>query len=274
MLGLPASSPKHNTPIFVSRRAGSGSRSALPPDHLRILEYYKKVARDDQRQIDGAMVEGCPGTKPRRSGRWESGTGADRSDRLQSKRLSKRQVTLRTAGISIVPPKAAPGLGGRIACLSGVVAFLLVMTALPFSAGARVLNDGDLERISAIKKLSVDVMTDVTMLSRRTDLSGADSACIGSTLRSLTQISGELQSYQYLITIESQLNDFGDDQAMRGILRFAVENSLQILDTEHRHLSELSDQCSRYPLSADKTKQAMQFIESTTAILKSIQPRL
>jgi hypothetical protein len=108
----------------------------------------------------------------------------------------------------------------------------------------------------------------------RTDLSGVDSACIGSTLRSLTQVTGELQSYEYLITIESQLDGFGDDNAMRGILRLAVENALKILDIEHRHLSELSDQCSRYPLSADETKQAMQFIESTAAILKSIQPRL
>jgi hypothetical protein len=142
------------------------------------------------------------------------------------------------------------------------------------SAEARVLTDVELERISAIKKLSIEVMTDVTMSSRRPDLSGPDSDCIRSTLRTLMQVSEELQSYEYLITIESKLEDFGDDNAMRNILRFAVENALKILDTERKRLAEISDQCSRYPFSASKTKLATQFIESIAGILKSVQPRL
>ena len=155
-----------------------------------------------------------------------------------------------------------------------VIALLLAMSVAPLFAHARVLSDGDLERIASVKKLSIDVMTDITATSRRPDLSQADSDCVKSTLRSLTQIANELQSYEYLITIESQLKDFDDDNSVRGILRFAVDNALKILDTEHRHLGEISDQCSRNPVSADKTRQATQFIESTVSVLKSLQPRL
>jgi hypothetical protein len=80
--------------------------------------------------------------------------------------------------------------------------------------------------------------------------------------------------YEYLITIESQLNDVGDDTSLRGILRFAVDNALKILETQRKQLGEISDQCARYPLSADRAKRATQFVDSTAAILKSIQPRL
>ena len=155
-----------------------------------------------------------------------------------------------------------------------MVAFLLATAAAQFPANARVLSDADLDKISSVKKLSIDVMTDITMMSRRPDLSQADSECVKSTLRSLTQIAGELQSYEYLITIESELKDFDDDNAVRGVLRFAVDNALKILETERKHLVEIADQCARSPLSADKARQATQFIESTQSVLKSLQPRL
>jgi hypothetical protein len=172
--------------------------------------------------------------------------------------------------MSVDRPNAA-SLFRRWAVVIGVV----VAAWLPQSSvDARVLSDADLERISSIKKLSIDVMTDITMMSRRQDLSPADSDCIKSTLRSLTQIADELQSYEYLITIESQLKDFDDDNAVRGVLRFAVDNALKILETERRHLGEISDQCSHSPISADKAKQATQFIDSTVSVLKSLQPRL
>ena len=177
--------------------------------------------------------------------------------------------------MSIDRPKAAWFWASqRLAGLLGILAILLVTAALPFLAHARVLNAVDLERIAAIRKLSIEVMTDVTMLSRRPDLSAADSDCVKSTLRSLMQVSAELQSYEYLITIEGELKDFEDDNAMRGILRFAVENALKILDTERKRLGEISDQCARYPISSAKARQATQFIESIAGILKSIQPRL
>jgi hypothetical protein len=176
---------------------------------------------------------------------------------------------MRTTSISLNRPKAS--VRGR---LMKAAVFLLAAMAPQFAAEARVLGDGDLERIASVKQLSVDVMTDIAMLSRRTDLSQADSDCIKSTLRSLTQAADELQSYEYLITIESQLNDVGDDTSLRGILRFAVENALKILETQRKQLGEISEQCARYPLSADRAKRATQFVDSTTAILKSIQPRL
>jgi hypothetical protein len=171
--------------------------------------------------------------------------------------------------MSIYRPKFA-----SIFRAAGMVTVLLATSVAQYPAKARVLSDADLDRISAIKKLSIDVMTDITAASRRPDLSQADSDCVKSTLRSLTQIADELQSYEYLITIESQLKDFDDDNSVRGILRFAVQNALKILDTEHRHLGDISDQCSRNPISVEKARQATQFIESTVSVLKSLQPRL
>lgn len=158
--------------------------------------------------------------------------------------------------------------------LAAMGALLLVTTAAQFSANARVLSDADLDKISSVRKLSIDVMTDITMLSRRPDLSQTDSDCVKSTLRSLTQIAAELQSYEYLITIESELKNFDDDNTLRGVLRFAVQNALKILETERKHLVEVSDQCARNPISAEKARQATQFIESTQSVLKSLQPRL
>jgi hypothetical protein len=165
-----------------------------------------------------------------------------------------------------------PRLSARAA--AAVAAVLLATTEAQFSANARVLGDADLDRISSVRTLSTEVMTDITMLSRRPDLSPADSECVKSTLRSLMQIAGELQSYEYLITIESELKDFDDDNAIRGVLRFAVENALKILETERRRLIEIPDQCARSPISADKARQATHFIESTQSVLKSLQPRL
>ena len=104
-------------------------------------------------------------------------------------------------------------------------------------------------------------MTDITIISRRPDLSQAESDCVKSTLRSLTQIAGELQSYEYLITIESELKGFDDDNAIRGVLRFAVENALKILETERRHLVEISDQCARSPIPADKARHRRMMLQ-------------
>jgi hypothetical protein len=174
-----------------------------------------------------------------------------------------------TARIAVYRPRTA----SLVRASAAMVAFLLA-TVTQFSVNARVLSDADLDKISSVKKLSIDVMTDITIISRRPDLSQAESDCVKLTLRSLTQIAGELQSYEYLITIESELKGFDDDNAIRGVLRFAVENALKILETERKHLVEIPDQCARSPISADKARQATQFIESTQSVLKSLQPRL
>jgi len=147
------------------------------------------------------------------------------------------------------------------------------MSLAHFSANARVLSDADLGKIASVRKLSVDVMTDISMTSRRPDLSQTDGECVKSILGSLGQIAGELQSYEYLITIESELKDFDDDNSIRGVLRFAVENALKILETERKRLQDISDQCARSPIAADKARQARQFNENTQSVLRSLQPR-
>jgi hypothetical protein len=159
--------------------------------------------------------------------------------------------------------------------LSRTAAFAaLVVVTLPNVASARVLDESDLARIAQIKTSFTEVVTDVSRSSQRPDLSGGDSECIKSTLRELMQISQDLKPYEYLITIEDELRDFDDDSTLRGVVRFAVDNAIKILESERRRMGELSDQCSRYPLSAGKTKQAIQFIDGTAAILKSVQPRM
>ena len=162
-------------------------------------------------------------------------------------------------------PSAA--LGDRVGAASSRV-------VAEFRAGAACSTTSDLARIARIKPSFIEVMTDVSQSAQRPDLSKADGECIKSTLQALMQISEELRTYENLITIEGELNDFGDDQTLRSVVRFAVENALKVLDNERRRMGELSEQCSRYPLSAGKTRQAIQFIEGTAAILRSLQPRL
>jgi hypothetical protein len=150
---------------------------------------------------------------------------------------------------------------------------LVVSASGPGPVAARVLEEADLQRISGIKASFTDVMMDVGQSAQRPDLSSGDRECISSAMRELLQISEELKSYEYLITIETELNEFGDDNALKGILRFAVDKALTILETERKRLSQLSEQCSRYPLAASKMQRAVQFIDGTAALLRSLAPR-
>src|ERR1700683_1771499 len=94
-------------------------------------------------------------------------------------------------GMSVNRVKAALGFRGRLTGLPWALTLLLAIAASPSVANARVLTDLDLQRISGIKDLSIEVMTDITQLSRRPDLSSTDRDCITSTLRTLTQGSEE-----------------------------------------------------------------------------------
>jgi hypothetical protein len=154
------------------------------------------------------------------------------------------------------------------------IAAAVLISSMPSSALAGVLDESDLTRIARIKPSFIELVTDVSQSAQRPDLSRADGECIKAMLQGLMQISEELRTYEHLITIEGELNDFGDDRTLRSVVRFAVENALKVLENERRRLGELSEQCSRSPLSAGKTRQAMQFIEGTVAILRSLQPRL
>jgi hypothetical protein len=149
---------------------------------------------------------------------------------------------------------------------------LVLLTPNPSSGG--VLTESDFKKVEDIKPLFQSLMGDLVQTSKRPDISSGDADCIKSTIRELLQISEELSSYEYLITIEREMTDFGDNNPMRGIVKFAVEKSNTILASERKRLAQLSDQCARFPLSFGKTQQALQFIDTTTNILNSIELRL
>lgn len=169
-----------------------------------------------------------------------------------------------------------PAAAGRnpVRALFRIGSALSLALLLHGPALARVLDDADLVTVERIKPLFTDVLTEISRASQQPGLSSGESDCIEATLRSLLQISEELKSYEYLITIEGRLDDFNDNDALRSVLRFAVDSALKILDTERRRIGDLSDQCSRFPIAAGKTQQAIQFIDATSETLKSVQPRL
>ena len=149
----------------------------------------------------------------------------------------------------------------------------IFMFALDVSSSG-VLSESDFKKVETIKPLFQNLMGDLVQTSKRTDISSADADCIASTIRELLQISEELSSYEYLITIEKEITDFGDNSPVRGVVKFAIEKSNTILAEERKRLAQLSDRCSRFPLAFGKTQQALQFIDMTTNLLNSIQVRL
>jgi len=151
---------------------------------------------------------------------------------------------------------------------------IAIIFLTPNLSSSGVLTESDFKKVEDIKPLFLNLMGDLVQTSKRPDISSGDADCIKSTIRELLQISEELSSYEYLITIEKEMTDFGDNNPMRGIVKFAVEKSNTILASERKRLAQLSDQCARYPLSAGKTQQALQFIDVTANILNSIQVRL
>jgi len=161
------------------------------------------------------------------------------------------------------------GAGMRLAGLGFAIVLLGANTA---SAG--VLTENDVKRVEAIKPLFQSLMVDLVETSKRSDISGVDADCIKSAIRELMQISDELSSYEYLITIEKEMADFGENNPMKGIVKFAVEKSNTILTSERKRLAQLSDRCASYPLSFGKTQQTLRVIDTTTTILNSINDRL
>jgi hypothetical protein len=149
-----------------------------------------------------------------------------------------------------------------------------ILALAPGVACAGVLNESDFRKVEAIKPLFQNLMGDLVQTLKRPDISTADAECINSTVRELLQISEELSSYEYLITIEKEITDFGDNSPVKGVVKFAIEKSNTILVEERKRLVQLSDRCSRYPLALGKTQAALQFIDTTTGLLNSIQTRL
>jgi hypothetical protein len=150
------------------------------------------------------------------------------------------------------------------------LAVLLTATA----CGAGVLSQSDFQKVQDLRPMFQNLMGDLLQTSRRTDISSSDYECIKATMQELMQISQELSSYEYLITIEKDLSDVDDNSAVRDVVKFAIEKSNNILTGERKRLTQVSDQCARLPLSYGKTQQAIQFIDTTTGILNSIQLHL
>jgi hypothetical protein len=164
-----------------------------------------------------------------------------------------------------------PRTGAALA-LAGVCFSILLAGSQAVHGG--VLSENDLKRVEAIKPLFQSLMMDLVETTKRPDLSGGDADCIKSAIRELTQISGELSSYEYLMTIEKDMTDFGENNPMKGIVKYAVEKTNTILTSERKRLAELSDRCAGYPLSFGKTQQTLRVIDTTTTILNSIHERL
>jgi hypothetical protein len=175
-------------------------------------------------------------------------------------------------------PACAPG-GRSIASLArgwiGSLALGVAMLVLaPDVSRSGVLSESDFKKVEAIKPLFQNLMGDLVQTSKRSDISSGDVDCVMSTIRELLQISEELSSYEYLITIEKEMTDFGDNSPVKGVVKFAIEKSNTILAEERKRLVQLSDRCTRFPLAFGKTQQALQFIDTTTNLLNSIQVRL
>jgi hypothetical protein len=179
---------------------------------------------------------------------------------------------IRKSGLILAAFGAAHG-GGR-AWLKSLGLGLAVILLASGVCRSGVLTESDMKKVEDIKPLFQNLMGDLVQTSKRSDLSSGDADCVKSTIRELLQISDELSSYEYLITIEREMTDFGDNNPMRGIVKFAVEKSNTILADERKRLAQLSDQCARFPLSFGKAQQALQFIDTTTNVLNSVQARL
>ena len=151
---------------------------------------------------------------------------------------------------------------------------IAILALAPAASSSGVLSESDFKKVEAIKPLFQNLMGDLVQTMKRPEISTGDAECINSTVRELLQISEELSSYEYLITIEKEITDFGDNSPVKGVVKFAIEKSNTILAEERKRLVQLSDRCSRFPLASSKTQAALQFIDTTTNLLNSIQVRL
>jgi hypothetical protein len=176
--------------------------------------------------------------------------------------------------------KAACVPGGRSAAglRRGWIGSLAIGAAMlvlaPAVSRSGVLTESDFKKVETIKPLFQGLMMDLVQTSKRSDISSGDADCVMSTIRELLQISEELSSYEYLITIEKEITDSGDNSPIKGVVKFAIEKSNTILAEERKRLLQVSDRCSRFPFALGKTQQALQFIDTTTNLLNSIQVRL
>src|SRR6202022_455536 len=132
---------------------------------------------------------------------------------------------------------------------------IAIILLAPGVCSGGILAESDFKKVEDIKPLFQNLMGDLVQTSKRPDISSGDAECIKSKIRELLQISDELSSYEYLITIEKEMTDFGDNNPMRGIVKFAIEKSNTILVSERKRLTQLSERCTNFPLSFGKPQQ-------------------
>lgn len=85
---------------------------------------------------------------------------------------------------------------------------LLVATNLCL---AGVLSQADLKKVETLRPMFAGLMGDLVQTSKRSDISAVDADCVKLTIQNLAEISQELSSYEYLITIEKELTEVGEN---------------------------------------------------------------
>jgi hypothetical protein len=154
--------------------------------------------------------------------------------------------------------------------LSASLALLFGATA----ALAGVLSPADLKQVEALRPMFASLMADLVQTSKRGDISTVDADCLKSTIEDLVEISQELSSYEYLITIERELNEASDAGPTRDVVKFAIDQSTNILAGQRKKIAQTPDQCVRSALAFSKTQQALQVVDLTAGVLSSIRSRL
>jgi len=150
---------------------------------------------------------------------------------------------------------------------------LIVSVSSATLAKARVINEQDLQKISEINTIFASLANYIAQALKQAAASSDESDCLKSIQQEVVQTSQELSSYQYLLNIVSEMDDFGDDKSLGSLVRFALDKSIAMLDNEHKRLSQAPDQCIRFPSSAAATQQTLEFINLTSEALKSVRPR-
>lgn len=139
---------------------------------------------------------------------------------------------------------------------------------------AGVLSPADLKRVEDLRPMFAVLMADLVQTSKRTDIPALEVDCVRSTIQNLAEISQELSSFEYLITIEKELTSVSENDPTRGVVKFAVEQSTNILTSQRKKIAQLPDQCARSALALAKSQEAVQVIDATTGVLSSIRSRL
>ena len=172
----------------------------------------------------------------------------------------------------ITPVATARMLAARCAwrCLG-----VLLATNVCVNVGlAGVLSQADLKKVEDLRPMFAGLMGDLVQTAKRPDITAVDADCVKSTMQNLVEISQELSSYEYLITIEKELTNVGENDPTRDVVRFAIDQSTSILASQRKKIARLPDQCTRSALALAKSQQALQVVDTTAGILGSIRSRL